>query len=163
MTYSTKKYGRLLAASFLCFFVFGCRSAGPSQTLSESYVDSARDQIVSLLMSQQDDWNAGDIESFMSGYVQSDSLRFASGNTIIYGWDDTIDRYYKTYDSREKMGRLAFTLIQVDVLSLDRAIVFGRFHLSRSEDVGDASGLFTLLLKKESDGWLISADHTSAG
>jgi ketosteroid isomerase-like protein len=42
------------------------------------------------------------------------------------------------------------------------ATVVGRFHLTRKpEGGGDASGIFSLVLQKQSGEWLIILDHTS--
>ncbi len=148
-----------------CFLVGfgGCSTEKKADESSQSVIDepAARASIMALLNRQQNDWNEGDIEGFMEGYLVSDSLRFASDNSILYGWQTTIDRYHRTYSSRELMGVLEFDIVDVRVTGPRHAIVFGKFHLSRSEDVGDAEGLFTLLLMNTADGWKIVADHTS--
>ena len=73
--------------------------------------------------------------------------------------DDVLERYRRNYPDRAAMGRLAFTDLDVRVLSPEFAFVFGRYRLERE---GDApTGLFTLLLERTGDGWKISHDHTS--
>lgn len=57
---------------------------------------------------------------------------------------------------------LKFSDLEIMVLSPDYAEVFGKFHLTRDKSVGDASGLFTLLMRREGDQWLVLHDHTSA-
>lgn len=106
-------------------------------------------------------WNAGDIEGFMDGYVRGEGLRFASGNTVHRGWQATLDRYIATYgEDRESMGHLAFEDIEIDLLAPDAALVFGRYRLTRKG--GESDGLFTLLLRRIEERWLIVADHTSS-
>lgn len=107
-------------------------------------------------------WNRGDIPGFMDGYVRGDELRFASGGEVRNGWQATLERYQAKYTSRELMGTLAFSDLQVMVLSEDYAEVFGRFTLTRDQSVGDATGLFTLLMQRVDDRWLVRHDHTSA-
>ena len=105
-------------------------------------------------------WNAGDIEEYMSGYDKSDSLRFASGGTVSYGWESTLERYKKGYPDKSSMGHLSFSEIDIKVISDEAAVVFGRWDLTR-EDNTTLSGLFTLLFKKTDPGWRIIYDHTS--
>lgn len=107
-----------------------------------------------------DGWNEGDIEKYMSVYLNSDSLRFAGNNSYKFGWQKVTDGYKQKYDTPEKMGKLIFTEIKITVISKDAALVFGRFTLKRKED--EPTGLFTLLFQKNENGWKIVSDHTSS-
>lgn len=112
-----------------------------------------------VMQQQQDAWNKGDIETFMRGYWNSDSLMFIGSSGVTYGYKNTLDRYRKTYNSREKMGTLKFDLLHIIPLADDVYMVVGKWHLTRT--VGDAGGLYTLLFRKIGDSWLIISDHTS--
>lgn len=114
------------------------------------------------LSEQEAAWNNGDIRGFMKGYVRDESLRFSSGGSIRRGWETTLNRYLTTYSTQEKMGTLKFSDLEITVLGDEYAEVFGRFHLRREKSIGDASGLFTLLMKKQADEWLVWHDHTSS-
>ncbi len=105
-------------------------------------------------------WNKGDITGYMAGYWQSDSLRFASGGRVNLGWQVTLERYQKRYNSRDLMGRLQFT--EIDILLIDEktALAFGKWVLQRKNDA--PRGLFTLLFRKMENGWKIVHDHTSS-
>ena len=122
---------------------------------------SAEQSIRKLLQEQQDSWNNGDIKSFMKGYWASDSLMFIGGKGITYGFNETWERYKRTYDSREKMGILAFDLLHFKQLSPDAYMVVGKWHLTRT--IGDIGGHFSLVLRKIKGQWLIVSDHTSQG
>ena len=104
-------------------------------------------------------WNRGDIDGFMNGYVRSDSTEFVSGDKLTRGWKTVRDRYRKKYDSREKMGTLAFSELKVTLLSGDAAIAIGRWKLARKADT--PQGRFTLILRRVADGWRIAHDQTS--
>ena len=78
------------------------------------------------------DWNNENIEGYMEGYWKSDSLRFASGGTITRGWQIVLERYQNRYGSRELMGKLTFSNIDVDILGADTALVFGKWELEAS-------------------------------
>ena len=54
--------------------------------------------ILQVLNQQQADWNRHDLQAFMSGYWNSPSLTFF-GAKKTSGWQATLDRYRKTYQS----------------------------------------------------------------
>ncbi len=104
-------------------------------------------------------WNAGDIDAFMRGYWNSPDLVFVSGDIVTKGWQPTIDRYKKRYDSRAKMGTLQFSDLEIEVLSKDATKVLGSWSLAREAD--NPKGKFTLIFRRFKDGWKIVHDHTS--
>lgn len=103
-------------------------------------------------------WNRGDIDAFMDGYWMSDKLVFVSSN-VTRGWQPTLERYKKNYDSRAKMGTLTFSDLEITVLSKDAAVVLGSWSLAREKD--NPHGKFTLIFRRFKDGWKIVHDHTS--
>ncbi|MFI5253270.1 MAG: YybH family protein [Bacteroidota bacterium] len=111
-------------------------------------------------MLQQDAWNKGDIAGYMEGYWKSDSLLFTSGGNIRRGWQPTFEKYKASYNTREKMGTLKFSNIEVTVLATGAAMVFGHWELLRAGD--HPEGVFTLILKKFNGQWKIIHDHTSS-
>ena len=139
--------------------------AGGTAWISESQEPLAKPveaQIRMTLDAQVTAWNKGDIAGFMDGYVRGDSLRFASGGTVQRGWQKTLERYQARYSTREQMGSLTFSELEFAEISADYVEVFGRFHLARDKSLGVATGLFTLLMKREGQRWLVLHDHTSA-
>jgi uncharacterized protein (TIGR02246 family) len=105
-------------------------------------------------------WNRGDVEGYMDGYDRSAETVFVSGDRVTRGWQTVLERYQKAYDSREKMGTLSFSDLEITMISKDAAIVLGRWHLQRSKD--EPHGRFTLLFRKTKTGWKIVHDHTSS-
>jgi beta-aspartyl-peptidase (threonine type) len=114
----------------------------------------------SVLDAQVAAWNRGDIERFMEGYRRSPETVFISGDSLTRGWQTVLDRYKKSYDSREKMGTLSFLEIQIVPTSRDTAVAYGRWQLTRSADT--PHGRFTLLFRRTQEGWRIVHDHTSS-
>jgi uncharacterized protein (TIGR02246 family) len=114
-----------------------------------------------VLDSQVTAWNKSDIDGFMAGYWKDEKLTFISGGDITQGWEPTRARYVKKYqaDGKDKMGKLSFSELHVEILSPTAAMVHGRFELVR----GDKTdwGRFTLAFKKFPEGWRIIHDHTS--
>ena len=140
---------------FWLLLIAGLISCGGSTQRSNS-----KAEIMAVLMQQQQFWNQGNIEGYMKGYYKSDSLRFASGGNVTYGWETTLNRYKKSYPDKEAMGKLLFSNIDVKILSENSALVFGKWELQR--DKNHPWGLFTLIFKKSGCGWRIIHDHTSA-
>jgi len=117
-------------------------------------------QIRAVLQAQAEAWNRGDIDGYMNGYARGSSTEFLSGDALTRGWKTVRDRYAKKYDSREKMGRLSFSDVQVTPLGTDAALVIGRWSLVRKAD--KPHGRFTLIFRRTLEGWRIVHDHTSA-
>ena len=116
-------------------------------------------EITRVMTDQSAAWNRGDIDGFMAGYCKSEKLTFISGTEVTRGWQPTLDRYKKSYDSRAKMGVLTFSDLEFTVLSKDAAVVLGSWALTREKD--NPHGKFTLTFRKFKEGWRIVMDHTS--
>ena len=120
----------------------------------------AQAAIQAVLAAQRDAWNRGDIEAYMDGYDRSPRTEFVGGDSISRGWQTVLDRYKQKYDTREKMGMLTFSEIDIKLLSKDAALVLGRWRLKRAND--EPHGTFTLLFRKTKAGWRIVHDHSSS-
>ena len=154
---------RILTVLTVAIFAVVFHNMTTAQQIATSpTTDETIKLVQATLDAQAAAWNEGDIPGFMAGYVNSESLRFASGNTVTTGWKTTLQRYRSRYTDRKIMGKLAFKDVCITPLSDSYAEVFGRFHLTRDSETGDATGLFTLLMKKTEKGWLVLHDHTSS-
>jgi ketosteroid isomerase-like protein len=139
-------------------------------TIPTNAAPDGADEVRAVLKAQQEAWNRGDIDAFMNGYWRSDLTRFVSGDEVTRGWQTVRDRYKTKYSDREKMGTLAFSDLEITMLSADAAVVLGRWELKgvneppsrRSGVPGEPHGRFTLVLRKFTEGWRIVHDHTSA-
>ena len=134
-----------------------------SNTLSTAQTSADQksvDAIKAVINAQRDAWNRGDIQGYMEGYDKSDNTVFVSGDNVTRGWNTVLERYKKSYDSREKMGQLEFSDLEITMLGKDSAVVLGRWLLKRSGD--EPHGRFTLIFKKTKSGWRIIHDHTSS-
>lgn len=132
-----------------------------ANTAAQTATQSAkiRSDIQKIMDDQAVAWNKGDIDAFMTGYWRSEKLVFISGDNVTRGWQSTLDRYKKSYDSRAKMGVLKFSGLEFFILSNDAAIVLGSWALTRDGD--NPHGKFTLTFRKFKEGWRIVMDHTS--
>jgi ketosteroid isomerase-like protein len=115
--------------------------------------------IRNILADQISFWNKGDIPGFMQGYWNSDSLVFVGKNGPTYGYNNTLRNYQKNYPNKDYMGILNFDILSVQPMEKDHFFVIGKFMLQRK--VGDASGHFTLILRRINGVWKIVSDHSS--
>jgi ketosteroid isomerase-like protein len=136
---------------FLLVFV-GLSTLSHAQTGDEKTI---RD----LLERQTKDWNNGDIDAFMKGYWESDSLMFVGKSGVTYGYQKTLNNYKKNYPDTTAMGKLRFQILEVRRLSTDHYFVLGKWMLTRT--IGDLSGHYTLIFRKIKGKWNIIADHSS--
>ena len=116
-------------------------------------------EVRNLLARQNAAWNRGDVDAFMVGYWENDSLMFIGKSGVTYGYKNTLANYKKNYPDTTVMGKLTFTLIQVRQLSSEYFHVTGKYYLTRT--IGDASGHFTLIFRKIDGKWVIISDHSS--
>ncbi len=148
---------RLFATFVLCYSISALTGCASSRGLESG---TAQAEIRNVLDTQVAAWNRGDIDGFMDGYWKSPEMRFASGGNIRQGWQAARDAYHAGYPDRAAMGTLTFSDLDIQVLSPDRALVFGRWALAATtRDTSD--GLFTLVFQRFDDGWRVVHDHTS--
>ena len=112
-----------------------------------------------MLAAQVVEWNKGNIEGYMTGYWENDSLVFIGKNGPTYGYNETLKRYKKAYPDKEAMGILTSTIISCKKLSENYYFVIGKWELQRTS--GNLSGSYTLLIQKINGNWVIINDHSS--
>jgi uncharacterized protein (TIGR02246 family) len=118
-------------------------------------------QIRALLDKQAADWNRGDLDAFATGYKDSPDILFM-GSPIDKGYAAMVARYHKAFPTREKMGTLTFSDVEVQPLDERFATVTGRFHLERTSAAGgNADGYYLLVMEKTADGWKAIRDATT--
>jgi uncharacterized protein (TIGR02246 family) len=120
------------------------------------------DEVRAVLTHSAEAWNHGDLTAFASYYDDSPETTFIGREVVRGGVQAILSRYRKAYPTREAMGTLTFSDIEVRILAADIALVNGKFHLERTAaGGGEASGRYTLVLRKTPAGWKIIHDHTS--
>ena len=149
------RYFRIFVIVGLFFLLNACMSENKSEV---SY-ETSKKEITAMMMKTAEDWSNGALEAFMEGYIKSDSLKFVGSSGITYGWKQTLENYRKGYPTKDHTGTLTFNLLEFDQLAIDVFLVIGEYHLKRN--VGDADGMFSIILKKINDEWKIIADHSS--
>jgi uncharacterized protein (TIGR02246 family) len=105
-------------------------------------------------------WNRGDLDAFATAYKNSPDILFI-GSKISRGYAGMLERYRTTFSTREKMGTLTFSEIEVQPLDERFATATGRFHLARTAaGGGDTGGSWMLVFEKTPQDWKIVRDVT---
>lgn len=114
--------------------------------------------IKAILTEQEKAWSNNDLEGFMEGYWESDSLTYYSGGKITQGWRTTLDNYKKGYSSKKETGTLNFQIDAMTKINSDAYYVMGQYFLTR--DAGDKNGTFMIIFKRIAGQWKIIADSS---
>lgn len=153
-----KKLNRALSLLIVATLALALTAA---QAVAQKRRPSDAEQIRAVLDRQVEAWNRRDLESYMSGYWRSPELTFYSGGTRTSGWDATLERYRKSYQSEgREMGHLEFSELKIEMLGPQSAYVRGRWRLKMSSS--ESGGLFTLIFRNLPGGWKIVHDHTGS-
>jgi ketosteroid isomerase-like protein len=136
-----------LSVACLSFFLVSAAQSGDEKAIHK------------MLDDQNAAWNRGDIDGFMKGYWENDSLMFVGKSGVTYGYNNTLKNYKKGYPDTAAMGKLTFTDIKFKKLSKRFYFIVGKWYLKRS--IGDVSGHYNLLLEKINGQWVIIVDHSS--
>jgi len=118
--------------------------------------------IRAVMQKSADDWNRGDIDAFAASYKNSPEIIFM-GDPVNKGYEAMVARYKKVYGTKDKMGVLTFSNIEVQPLDARFATVTGKFHLERTAaGGGNADGYYLLVCEKTKDGWKIIRDSSTS-
>ena len=143
---------RYLALVFICQFAWSCNSP------ENHSIENDHQAIRGVLDDQLKAWNDGNIDGFMEGYWNNDSLLFMAKRGPQYGWETLRGMYHKSFPNREKMGNLKFEVENIRPVNEWSYLVIGRWLVDQGAD--QKSGYFTLIFKKIEEKWLIITDHT---
>ena len=109
--------------------------------------------ILKVMKEQQIAWSKNDLEGFMQGYVNSDSLKFYGKSGLTKGWQQTLDNYKKGYPTKEQSGTLTFTINDISNIETNSYWDRGEYFLYR--EIGDDRGVEIVLLKHIDVRWTI--------
>jgi ketosteroid isomerase-like protein len=150
--FSETKFMQAKIVSFLFFSLFILSTTAWCQNKDQK-------KILEILDKQTQAWNRGDIDAFMVGYWNNDSLMFIGQSGVTYGYQNTLNNYKKNYGDAARMGQLKFNILHVNQIAKDACFVVGKWNLTRS--AGNVGGHYTVLFRKIKGQWVIVADHSS--
>jgi len=115
-----------------------------------------KDEIISIMKTQEKAWSNHNLEGFMQGYWKNDSLKFYGSSGLTYRWDKTLANYKKGYPTKDHSGTLTFKINDISKINNEPYFVMGEYYLKRN--IGDANGVFMIIFKKINGEWKIIAD-----
>jgi len=143
------------AVLLLSTLPYAAQTAKPSAPMQER-------TIIDVMNQSASDWNNGNLDAFASSYKNSPDILFI-GRTISHGYAQMLAAYKAGYPTREKMGTLTFTQLEVQPLDANFATTTGHFHLERTKaGGGNADGYFLLVFEHTPEGWKIVRDDSTA-
>ena len=121
-----------------------------------------RDQITRRLEQAVDSWNQGDLDGYMSLYLQSEFTSLVTDEDIVHGYRSIRSRYEKAIG---KSGRLSFHIVETLYMggegSIEYAYAVGQFTVANG-NLADKHGNFSLLMMRQGgQGWLVFKDHSA--
>ena len=105
-------------------------------------------------------WNRGDLDGYLASYWDSEKTLWISGGSLTRGKAAIAAAYKRRFSMGGPMGKLSVTELEIDVLTPDDAIAFGRWFLDLEGTI--SQGFFTVQLRKIEGNWLFVCDHASA-
>jgi hypothetical protein len=127
----------------------------PESAAAAITLDEARQ----VLDAQVARWNAGDLAGFVDTYWDGPELTFLGSGGLARGRQDLLASYERGYPTPESRGVLAFEVLDFRPLGKGHALLLGRYRIERGEP---ASGVFSLVLTRQSGRVAILHDHSSA-
>jgi uncharacterized protein (TIGR02246 family) len=139
------------------FFLFCCWTISCAPlVLAQS------EEIRAMLKHSEAMWNRGDLVAFAADYEDSPETTFIGRDVVRGGTQAILGRYRQHYPTRDAMGTLTFSEIEVRSLAPGLVLANGKYNLQRTAaGGGDTSGRFTLVVRKTPLGWKIIHDHSS--
>lgn len=105
-------------------------------------------------------WNRGDLDGYLAGYWDSEKTLWISSGSLTRGKAAIAAAYKRRFSMGGPMGRLSVAELEIDVLTPDDAIAFGRWILDLEGTT--SQGFFTVQLRKIEGAWLFVCDHASS-
>lgn len=139
---------------------------------AEQGTEKALEEVRTLIKTQVEAWNRGDLEAFTASYAED--ATFLSPSGLTRGRDEVLARYRKRYPDRKAIGRLSLEPIEMrpaagtEFTELGGArpsrvhgvSVAARWEISYPDEPGKApaSGLTLIAFRRTRDGWEIVQD-----
>ena len=145
----------ILSLSFLAVtnvLVLHSRAQAPDQLYTASRLQL---DVTKVLIAQEAAWNKGDLDAYVSHY-KDDPTTEAVLSGPVRGLPNIRSAFHINYPSRDSMGQIENSEVQVRALGENFALATGKYHLSRTKKSGgDAEGTFLSIMEKTAAGWQV--------
>jgi ketosteroid isomerase-like protein len=111
--------------------------------------------VTKVLVAQENAWNKGDLDSYLSHYKDAPDTEAVLAGPV-RGLPGIRAAFHASYPTRESMGQIEDSEVEVRGLGENFALATGHYHLIRSKKVGgEATGTFLDVMEKTAAGWKI--------
>lgn len=145
------KYHHKFMLTLLCFLAF-------SMLTTHAKAQDAQLKIIATMKNSENDWNKGDLDSFMKMYTDESTMMMPTGPAGI----NTIRELYekKYFNGKMPKQNLHYDDLKVTLLGEKYALLTGKFTLS-GNNLPERSGRYSLVMILTKNGWKILHDHSS--
>jgi ketosteroid isomerase-like protein len=152
----------LLSLVFVLPTCLAIRLTSSAQSTQLTTASQQELDVIKVLLKQEAAWNRGDLDAFAEGFKNSPDTLFINGNQIQRGYSSMAAGYHRDYPTRDAMGQLTFSELEVHPIDEKAAACIGKYRLDRSKkNGGSAEGIFSMIFQKTENGWKIVVDHTT--
>jgi ketosteroid isomerase-like protein len=139
-----------------CFLFF---SALTMQVKAQEGADAHPKEtaIISAMKNSENDWNKGDLDSFMKMYTSSSTMMMPAGPVGLNAIRDLYEKKY--FNGKMPKQNLHYDDLKVTLLGTNYALLTGKFILS-GNNLPERSGRYSLVMIHTEDGWKILHDHS---
>lgn len=134
-----------------------CMAALLSPALSQK-ISKDEKKILAVMRLEEEYWNKGDIEGYVSLYAPLDSTRMILSKGAAYGKENIL-AFYRKYWPKDRMGKLVLDGEQLERISRKFYYVTGYFHVSYP-DGKTIDGRYSGLMIKIKGNWYLYTDHS---
>ncbi len=129
----------------------------------EQLYTATREQldVTKVVLAQERAWNQGDLDAYLKTYKEAPETE-AILNGPVHGFEAIRNAMHTSFPSRDSMGTLEQSAVEVKELGPNFALALGHYRLLRSrKNGGDAEGIFTEIFEKTDAGWkLVFSENT---
>lgn len=138
-------------------------SCGTPERAEDATPDAAalRAAVDTLLEASAAAWNGGRLDGFLVWYRRSPETTYIGSRGLVRGWDEIRARYAPLFEPGAARDSLRFEGLEARPLGPALGLATAHYVLFQVDSV-TATGIFTLVVRREPEGWRIVHDHSSA-
>lgn len=138
--------------SLVFMFVFTLYAGAQNSPVSKETA------IMAAMKNSENDWNKGDLNSFMKMYTGTSTMMMPAGPVGLSAIRDLYQDHY--FNGNTPKQHLYYDELKVTLLGEDYALLTGKFTLS-GNNLPERSGRYSLVMVLTKEGWKILHDHSS--
>ena len=124
---------------------------------AQNGVASKETAIITAMKNSENDWNKGDLNSFMKMYIETSTMMMPTGPVGLSAIRDLYQNHY--FNGKIPKQHLYYAELKVTFLGENYALLTGKFTLS-GNNLPERSGRYSLVMIHTEEGWKILHDHS---